>query len=1228
MKKNTIVILTVFTIVSQLFLVGGLALRAVNAEELNPDSSVVEGTTEVVNSDPVVTEPSAPEEIITEEVAPEPAVEPVVEQTPEPIIEPTPEVTPEPVATEPVLPEILPLEEVQNLPTLTTDKADYLVGEAATIFGKIFQALQNIALKIFGGSVEEGTYTETNAEVTTDDQGAFTFLYQLDNTFRPLYTVVANALTGEELARTTFTDPAASSVNIDQCANGTLPSSLNICKKLSGNDGYTSGNVNGSKAHWQEGDFLPYRALIEAPNSGAQQVQFSFDTAKGSEMKHAIDYLSSYYLTETTGSAIATHANQADPCGDFIIGCDRQNPAAIAPIPIPSTLTSSYPLACANGSFGGSSTSGSISAWVSIGSISGLTVDVGAPANSGDCVSIMTVNFTLSNPAAKVVLAWSGHVAANNNPGSGGYWGAGNAVPTGSPYHFHAGFPQLSGGQSYNVGNQDLQLASSAIAAPSTITIIKDTVPDGPQDFGFTTTGALTPNTFNLDDDADGTLLNTQIFSVVPGTYSVTENDPSGLGYSLSGLACGTVTGTGTTATPNQGTRTVSITIGSAGGANVICTFTNTLQTGHIIVDKVTVPAANSQSFAFTTTGTGYNNFSLTDVATPNDQTLNSGTYSVAETSVTGWDLTSATCVSSIQDTETIGALELDPGETITCTFTNTKQPKLTVNKVCIPSNDLGKFNLRIDGSTAGTGADAACGGTTGAVIVTIGSHTASETAGTGTSLSDYTSVIGGDCNPSTGSVTLAAGENKVCTITNTRKGQLIVDKVTVPAHDPQSFTFTTTGAGYTGFSLTDDDLANIQKVVPGTYSVSETALAGWTLTNVTCTSGIDPSNIVLSAGQSVTCTFTNTKKGHIIVNKITDPSGDLQSFAFTTTGTGYNGFSLTDAADPNNQEVVPGAYSVAETVPAGWDLTSAICDQDETPASLDVGPGETVTCTFTDTKLGKITIVKDAQPNDCKDFNFSGTLGSFVLDDDGDATECIIDPINRDQSKTFENLAVNTSYTVNETVPNFWNLNSPIVCTGVDASQITQVANGITISLLPGNEVTCTFVNVKQGPTRTQGFWKTHTTFTESIFDGIKPMTLGTGAHTVTIDSYAKLFGAWYSDVNFETTLMPGGKKQVKRDPVEKARILLAHQLITAKLNCAAFGGCSTSINSMIASADAAYAGTDISNMNYWAGELDKFNNSGDTIIISPPLPWQGKATPKTSQSVAQTGLVFWDLP
>ena len=95
---------------------------------------------------------------------------------------------------------------------------------------------------------------------------------------------------------------------------------------------------------------------------------------------------------------------------------------------------------------------------------------------------------------------------------------------------------------------------------------------------------------------------------------------------------------------------------------------------------------------------------------------------------------------------------------------------RLTVIKILSPSTDPGKFNLLIDGTTAGTGANVGNGGTTGAIVKPVGTHSVSETAATGTNLSNYTAVISGTGCASSGAVNLAAGDNITCTITNTRK--------------------------------------------------------------------------------------------------------------------------------------------------------------------------------------------------------------------------------------------------------------------------------------------------------------------------------------------------------------------------------------------------------------------------------------------------------------------------
>ena len=155
------------------------------------------------------------------------------------------------------------------------------------------------------------------------------------------------------------------------------------------------------------------------------------------------------------------------------------------------------------------------------------------------------------------------------------------------------------------------------------------------------------------------------------------------------------------------------------------------------------------------------------------------------------------------------------------------------------------------------------------------------------------------------------------------------MDKVTDPAGSPQEFDFTSSYDA-DGFVLTDAATPNASGfLAPGPYSVAETGETGWTLTSASCVGdddGTNPATIVLDAGENVTCTFNNQARGHIIVTKQTDPADSPQSFNFTTTGTGYAGFSLVDNGINDSGELVPGAYSVAETTPDGWVQSSAVC--------------------------------------------------------------------------------------------------------------------------------------------------------------------------------------------------------------------------------------------------------------------------------------------------------------
>jgi len=274
---------------------------------------------------------------------------------------------------------------------------------------------------------------------------------------------------------------------------------------------------------------------------------------------------------------------------------------------------------------------------------------------------------------------------------------------------------------------------------------------------------------------------------------------------------------------------------------------------GHIIVDKVTVPSGDPQSFNFTTTGTGYTGFSLTDAATPNDQTLDAGSYSVAETPTTGWVQTSATCMDGTTSINP-ASITLVAGHTVNCVFTNTKQGMVIVKKVMVGGT----------GSFAFTGTPSGTISTNNGTIssaVSAGQYVSTETPTTGWDLTSVTC----DDSDSVGSVpsmnatfNVAAGETVTCTFTNTQqKGHLIVNKVTVPSGNTTVFTVNATGTGTItgGGAGTISTTASMNyEVTPGTYSVTESSMSGWTQTSNMC------SGVVVAAGQTQTCTITNTQ--------------------------------------------------------------------------------------------------------------------------------------------------------------------------------------------------------------------------------------------------------------------------------------------------------------------------------------------------------------------------------
>jgi hypothetical protein len=196
-----------------------------------------------------------------------------------------------------------------------------------------------------------------------------------------------------------------------------------------------------------------------------------------------------------------------------------------------------------------------------------------------------------------------------------------------------------------------------------------------------------------------------------------------------------------------------------------------------------------------------------------------------------------------------------------------------------------------------------------------------------------------------------------------TNCGTIKVKKVTDPNPDSTDTSFSFTAGGGlspSSFSLKNGGTQTYNGVNPGSgYSVAETVPSGWDLTSATCDDGSPVTNIDVSAGETVTCTFNNRARGHIIVKKLTNPAGSSQSFEFDPSYSGTN-FFLTDTQTNDSGALAPGTYSVAEVnIPTGWDLSSSSCTDGSPVSAISLQGGETVTCTFNDRQRGSVTIHK-----------------------------------------------------------------------------------------------------------------------------------------------------------------------------------------------------------------------------------------------------------------------------
>ncbi len=210
--------------------------------------------------------------------------------------------------------------------------------------------------------------------------------------------------------------------------------------------------------------------------------------------------------------------------------------------------------------------------------------------------------------------------------------------------------------------------------------------------------------------------------------------------------------------------------------------------------------------------------------------------------------------------------------------------------------------------------------------------------------------------------------------------GTIRAKKQTDPDGTSDLFDFTDTIESPNSFQLADDDMKTFENVLAGTYTITEgDPTPDFDLTGIQFSDGNSTGDlgaltatIRLEPNETVTCTFTNTQRGTIIVEKQTSPPGE-GPFDFTDDIESPNSFQLNDLGTKTFNYVVPGTYTVTEEIPSGWglddiDFTETVSgdSSDNTStgeATIVLQPGETVTCTFANSPF--TPIIEEEKPEE-----------------------------------------------------------------------------------------------------------------------------------------------------------------------------------------------------------------------------------------------------------------------
>ncbi len=620
-------------------------------------------------------------------------------------------------------------------------------------------------------------------------------------------------------------------------------------------------------------------------------------------------------------------------------------------------------------------------------------------------------------------------------------------------------------------GEYNCTITNDDIFVPPTkavITVIKNVINNNG--------GILTPSNFSLF--VGGVQVTTNVANQFDaGVYTISETPVTGYTGTISGNCA------------SNGSLTV------VAGQSYTCTITNDDIAPKLTVTKVVINDSNTGAKLVT-------DFPLfvdtTGVSSGVQNAFNAGSYVVSETNSGGY------LASFSGDCDANGNVSLSVGDVKSCTITNDDndptEAVITVNKVVVNgfggTTQASAFAFSLDGaSSIFFESDAS----NQVIVTTPGTHNITEVLAPG-----YSTTYEG-C-----SINAVLGQSYTCTITNTELpacsnnlnddgsedslidypndpgcdgsnddtegdplASITIDKVVVGEGAATNVPFSIGGFMSPALIVTADSAPVTFDGLAGgvgmSYFISEFNLPPrWALESVACTDVTNPNSpelenittgndgyyVNLSAGEDVSCVFTNrytprdsnSNEETIVVRKeVTQGSDTSQVFTFDSS------WSATDLSLIPNSEIESGdlnvdtVYTITENLPSGWELDTVSCVSDinreiilgqiKNPISVTLQDGETITCTFTNDQNRYILegyVWHDANENDnWEQFDENQEDGNYTENDlsgwtvtatNGSAT--LTTATDADGHYSFEVIA--GTWTISEVIQNEWQQTFP----------------------------------------------------------------------------------------------------------------------------------------------------------------------------------------------------------